>query len=285
MTLSILQQEINVAFDLLRYNDYEPELCSVAVPYYETPVMCGAPDFMYEDLTAEKVMIPRSLMGMRPVFVVPVKGDSMKDAGILNGDDVIVKHDVRFEDGDVVVAWLDGETTLKTYYRDDDGEVWLVPANDDYEPIRVADYTTAYLLGKVTGIKKKSPRVPFKMIRRRMQEMKDRHRKSLTDERVRDCVTQVLSDIKVGRMWFCIYRVLADAGYLHRGRYEELAERMDELFPDNNFNINPKDIGRMDVLSFSRPFAEWDERNAPVQGKRFREYLHLAADLTALLNG
>ena len=277
------EKEYKEILKILEAAGWQPQVCDTPVPYFADGVPAGYPEAP-GDYDGEMVPMPRSFLKLCD-FVLAVHGESMKDVGIQNGDDVIVKHDVRFEDGDVVVAWLDGETTLKTYCRDDDGEVWLVPANDAFEPLRVADYTTVYLLGKVTGVKKKSPRVPFKMIRRRMQEMRERRRKALTDERVRDCVTQVLSDIKVGRMWFCIYRVLADVGYLHKGRYEELAERMDELFPDNDFSINPKDISRLDVLSFSRPFAEWDERNAPVQGKRFREYLHLAADLTALLNG
>jgi hypothetical protein len=197
---------------------------------------------------------------------------------------VIVKSSEGFDDGDIVVAFLDGDTTLKAFYRDEHGEAWLVPANDSYKPIRVADYATAYVLGTVTGVRRRAVRLSYNAIQRRLRESRQQERKELTDDVVRDCITQVLNDIKNGRMWFSVYRVLADAGYIHKGRYEELRTKMDELFPDNDFNINAKDIARLDVLSFQKNYSLWYEQNAPVTGKRFRDYLHLAADLTALLN-
>ena len=277
------KNELNEIFEKLKQSGIDLQLCDAQVPYFADGVPAGYPEAP-GDYDGEMVPMPRSFLKLCD-FVLAVHGDSMKDAGILNGDDVIVKHDVRFDDGDVVVAWLDGDTTLKSYYRDDDGEVWLVPANDDFQPMRVSDYSTAYILGRVTGVKKGSPRVSYNVMRRRMREVKEKLRRVLTDDVVRSGVMQVLSDIKTQRMWFCVYRVLADAGYLHKGRYEELAQQMDVLFPDNDFGINPKDIGRMDVQSFHRPYTEWYERDAPVQGKRFREYRQLAADLTAQLNG
>ena len=51
MTVRLLEQELNEAFALLRRDGYEPELCSMAVPYYESLAMCGEPDFMYGDTT------------------------------------------------------------------------------------------------------------------------------------------------------------------------------------------------------------------------------------------
>jgi hypothetical protein len=97
-------------------------------------------------------------------------------------------------------------------------------------------------------------------------------------------VTQVLKDVKNGRMWFAVYRVLVDVGYLKAGDYEGLKTKMDALFPGNDFAINPRDISRMDTLSFSKSVSLWNSENAPVIGKRFRDYLRLATDLTSLLN-
>ena len=275
------KQEIKDLFCLLRKAGIEPELCDTPVPYFSNGVPAGYPENP-GDYDGEMVLMPRSFLKQCD-FILAVHGDSMKDAGILNGDDVIVKHDVRFDDGDVVVAWLDGETSLKSYFKDDDGEAWLVPANDAYNPMRLSDYTTVYVLGKVTKITKKTPRVSYNVMRRRLKEIKERNRRELTDEMVHDAVTQVLADIKTGRMWFSVYLVLVDVGYLHKGYYEGLRTKMDELFPDNGFQINPRDLSRLDVESFSKPITLWDEYNAPVQGKRFQEYLKLANDLTALL--
>ena len=279
---TMTKKEIDEFFRLLRTSGVDIELCDMYVPYFADGVPAGYPEAP-GDYDGEMVPMPRSFLKMCD-FILAVHGDSMKDAGILNGDDVIVKHDVRFEDGDVVVAWLDGETSLKSYYKDDEGEVWLMPANDAFNPIRVSDYTTVYILGKVTKVTKKTPRLSYSAMRRRLQKMHEEQRREVTDDMVRDVLTQVLTDIKVGRMWFCVYRVLADVGYLHKGGYDMLKERMDELYPDNDFNISVREVSRMDVGSFSKPVSRWDKEDAPVTGKRFNEYHTLATNLTNLLN-
>ena len=105
----------------------------------------------------------------------------------------------------------------------------------------------------------------------------------VTDERVRDAITQVLADIKVARMWFCVYRVLVDVDYLPQGDFEGLKIKMDTLFPENEFNINPREVSRMDTQSFTKPISLWNDSNAPVTGKRYNDYLRLAMDLLNLL--
>ena len=236
-----------------------------------------------EDYDGEYVMVPRDFLKQCD-FIVRVRGFSMKDAEIADGDDVMVKHCDHYDDGDVVVALLDGDSTLKAYFCDENNEEWLIPDNDDFPPIRVADYTSAYILGRVTGVKKGAPRTKFSTMRRRLQEVKEKKQRVVTDQMVSDAVTQVLKDVKNGRMWFAVYRVLVDVGYLKAGDYEGLKTKMDALFPGNDFAINPRDISRMDTLSFSKSVSLWNSENAPVIGKRFRDYLRLATDLTSLLN-
>ena len=159
-----------------------------------------------------------------------------------------------------------------------------MPDNDDFPPFRVSDFTTAYILGKVTGVRKSAPRTKFSTLRRRLQEAKEQQQRAVTDQMVYEAVTQVLPDIRNGRMWFAVYRVLVDAGYLKAGDYEGLKNKMDLLFPANDFAINPRDISRMDIQSFSKRVSLWNSENAPVTGKRYRDYLRLATDLTTLLN-
>ena len=65
-----------------------------------------------------------------------VRGDSMRDAGILEGDLVAVEHNAPSAPGDIVVAVVDGEITVKTLRRDDDGKFFLEAANAAYGPIR-----------------------------------------------------------------------------------------------------------------------------------------------------
>lgn len=67
-------------------------------------------------------------------FLLEVKGDSMIEAHIEEGDIVVAERTSTARDGDIVVAEVDGEWTLK-YYRNEKGTVWLMPANKNYKPI------------------------------------------------------------------------------------------------------------------------------------------------------
>jgi repressor LexA len=79
-----------------------------------------------------------------------VRGDSMRDAGILEGDLVAVEHNSPAGPGDIVVAVVDGELTVKTLRRDADGTYFLEAANPAYEPIRPK--TSLELLGVVVSV-------------------------------------------------------------------------------------------------------------------------------------
>ena len=276
------KKEFQEMMRLMEQSGLNVQLCDTPVPYFADGVPAGFPEAPC-DYDGEYVMVPRDFL-KKCDYIVKVRGYSMKDAGIEDGDDVMVKYCDYYDDGDVVVALLDGDSTLKAYYRDENNEEWFVPDNDDFPPFRVSDYSTVYILGRVTGVRKSAPRTKFSTIRRRLQEVKEQQKRVVTDEMVTDAVTQVLSDIKNGRMWFAVYRVLVDVGYLKATDYEGLKTKMDLLFPDNDFAINPRDISRMDILSFSKRVSLWNSENAPVTGKRYRDYLRLATDLTALLN-
>ena len=83
-------------------------------------------------------------------FALQVDGDSMQDEGIFNGDYVIVERRETARAGERVVALLpNGETTLKTFYKEPDGRIRLQPANEEFEPIIVDDCT---IQGVVIGV-------------------------------------------------------------------------------------------------------------------------------------
>lgn len=88
--------------------------------------------------------------GGRPgeYFALKVRGESMKYAGILPGDLVIVHQQADAHSGEIVVALFEDEATVKTLRRKD-GHVWLMPENPDYEPI---DGEGCAILGKVTAV-------------------------------------------------------------------------------------------------------------------------------------
>lgn len=81
-------------------------------------------------------------------FALKVRGDSMIEAGILSGDFVVVHREERVYHGEIVVALLENEATVKRLHQQD-GQIWLMPANKNYEPI---DGCGAEILGKVAGL-------------------------------------------------------------------------------------------------------------------------------------
>jgi repressor LexA len=83
-------------------------------------------------------------------FVLEVRGDSMKDAGILDGDTVVVRKQKTASNGDIVVATVgdESEATVKRYFRERD-HIRLQPENEDFEPIRS---TEVAILGRVIGV-------------------------------------------------------------------------------------------------------------------------------------
>jgi len=80
--------------------------------------------------------------------VLRVAGDSMKNAGILDGDYVVVRPQKTADDGEIVVALVGDEATVKRFFKEKD-HVRLEPENDDFEPIRSRD---AEIIGSVVGV-------------------------------------------------------------------------------------------------------------------------------------
>lgn len=110
-------------------------------------IAAGGP-ILAEERVESVFPLPRELVGEGTLFLLEVVGDSMVDAAICSGDYVVVRQQPTADNGDIVAALLDGEATVKTFRRKD-GQVWLLPHNDAYEPI---DGTHATILGKVTTV-------------------------------------------------------------------------------------------------------------------------------------
>lgn len=92
--------------------------------------------------------IPAEYMPNEQTFILKVKGESMINAGIMDGDKVIVKQQSTAHNGDMVVALIDDSATVKTYYKEN-GHYRLQPENDNMDPIIVDD---VQILGKVFGV-------------------------------------------------------------------------------------------------------------------------------------
>jgi repressor LexA len=87
----------------------------------------------------DSIEVPESLVRRRNTYALQVTGDSMINEGILDGDYILVEERPQPNNGDMVVASIDDEVTVKRFYRQSDGAVRLEPANPAYSPIIVRD--------------------------------------------------------------------------------------------------------------------------------------------------
>ena len=113
-------------------------------------IAAGGP-ILAEQSVEEIFPLPKSLVGEGELFMLKVKGDSMIDAAICDGDFVVVRQQPTCDNGDIVAALLDDEATVKTFKKRD-GHVWLMPHNPAYEPI-LGDH--ALIMGKVVSVLRK----------------------------------------------------------------------------------------------------------------------------------
>jgi repressor LexA len=110
-------------------------------------VAAGQPVLAEENIE-EYVAVPPIAGGEEGHFVLRVKGDSMKDVGIYDGDNVVVRQQETARNGEIVVALVDDEATVKRFFRERD-HVRLQPENAAVEPIRSRD---VQVLGRVVGV-------------------------------------------------------------------------------------------------------------------------------------
>ncbi|HET7723057.1 MAG TPA: transcriptional repressor LexA [Propionibacteriaceae bacterium] len=110
-------------------------------------IAAGGP-ILAEERVEDVFALPRQLVGEGELFLLEVRGDSMVDAAICDGDYVVVRRQPVAENGDIVAALLGDEATVKTFKRTP-GQVWLLPHNPAYEPI---DGNDATILGKVVTV-------------------------------------------------------------------------------------------------------------------------------------
>ena len=128
------------------FHSEEPDREVAQIPLVGT-VAAGIPLLAEENVT-EYFPIPVDILPNQKVFMLTVKGDSMINCGILNGDKVIVEQQNTCRDGEIVVALVEDSATVKRFYKEN-GHIPLQPENDSMDPIIVPD---CQILGKVIGL-------------------------------------------------------------------------------------------------------------------------------------
>lgn len=116
-------------------------------------IAAGVPITAYENLEGH-ITLDKNLFKGEGLFTLRIKGDSMKDIGVLDGDLVIVQQQNSARNGEVVVAIIEGDATLKRYIKEDD-HIILRAENPLYEDIIVSSDREIWIAGKMVGVMRK----------------------------------------------------------------------------------------------------------------------------------
>ncbi len=124
---------------------------SLALPYVDTGISAGFPspadDFSYLSIDLNRELIKNK----EATFFARVKGDSMKEAGLNDGDLLVIDRSLEPQDGKIAVCFIDGEFTVKRIKKEPHA-VWLMPANENYKPIKVTEENQLIIWGIVTAV-------------------------------------------------------------------------------------------------------------------------------------
>ncbi len=114
-------------------------------------IAAGSP-ILAEERVETVLPLPKELVGDGELFMLTVRGESMIEAGVLDGDLVVVRAQPKVEQGEMCAALIDGAATVKFFRRTRSGEVFLDPANAAFEPMQITPDQDASILGKVVTV-------------------------------------------------------------------------------------------------------------------------------------
>ena len=261
---------------------------NMAVPHLEVSAQCGLPTELGDVDSTRYRAIPVELLRMGTILSVDVRGDSMEDAGIYEGNRIevlLTDNESGVRDGDVVVADVDGGVTVKTFYRDEEGDRWLLPHNEKYAPIQLTNDIPWRIVGKVIAVRTDNPHTSTAGMLKIMKRAKKKKEEVVpTQKQVAKAIRKAADRVVYQRQWFAVYRVLVDSGALLKNDFASFIELVRQTVPDHAALPTLTQMQRMNEFSFKKPLPLWDRYNAPVQGARFDEYYCIALEVKEILD-
>lgn len=120
------------------------------IPLYRFPVQAGVLTAAESDVEDTIDLNSYLVRNPQTTFLVRASGDSMIEAGIRDGDLLVVDRGIEPVNGKIIIAAIDNQFTVK-FLRMQNNELWLIPANKDFQPLRVNKENGVVILGVVTG--------------------------------------------------------------------------------------------------------------------------------------
>ncbi len=139
---------MNIKLDLYS-SDYSQEEFNVS--FVDTVIKAGFPSPAQDYLSGSIDLNKELIRHKETTFLAKVSGTSLQEAGICDGDIIVIDKSLEAKNGDFVVAFIDGDFTLKEFrYDEKENCAWLIPHNKDYEPIKVTDDNEFIVWGVLT---------------------------------------------------------------------------------------------------------------------------------------
>lgn len=251
-------------------------VCDTPVPYYHMGVSCGLPN-EFGNVSPEDIMVPSMLVKGLRTFAIDASGDSMEGVHIYDGDVLLMATTSHYANFDIVLAVVDGEQLLKSYYVDDLGRHWLVPANKNYKAIQLTEEMDVSFQGKMI-CNLRTPRDTrsniLESISCALKELAPAapQLRVPTNREVDEALRAVAEQIKVARHWLGACRVLMDRKFIQEGRYDLFCNLVRHAVPEHKHLPQEAELRRMAVACFSKPFDKWTDEKAPVHGTHYLKY-------------
>lgn len=280
-------KKIKELFALLESANVNYMFCSEPTPVSVTSVPCGSPTELGEEDIDDYILLPKKFFGQNPEMFVPCHGDSMIDVGYEPGDLLRVRFGIDAQDGDNVLAYIDGTCTVKSLFTDEDGTKWLVPQNDNYKAIHLTEDMDARILGVVVAVEKGRVRASTRQMLQSVRRTKNMQRTAsrLTEEKVNKIIIRMGDEVKHARQWYAVFRAMVDYNVVPEDSVQAFCERVKSLLPGHEHLPAHKEVSRMAVQSFAKQVSMWRPDNAPVSGSRYLDYLNIAQMADRLLGG
>ena len=136
----------------VKINLYSSEITTgVDVSFVDTGIKAGFPSPAQDYLTGSIDLNKELIRHKETTFLAKVSGTSLQDAGICDGDIIVVNKSLEAKTGDFVVAFIDGEFTVKRI-KIEKGFIWLIAENKDYQPIKVTKDNEFLIWGIVINV-------------------------------------------------------------------------------------------------------------------------------------
>ena len=213
-------------------------------------------------------------------LIVTVKDNSMTDFDLYPGDEIIIKLQSSFRNGDTVLCVIDDKVMVKTWYKGRGGRVWFLSRDKNVKPIRETE-CNPFVVGIVQKVKLRSLRADIDYEALIEEEEKARTHKYLKTD-VDDCIKRIAQSVTSKRLWFGVYRTLVDYGFIHEGDWQTFVSLVTENVEGCDLCVT--DLRRLNIGCFAQPVSYWKREKSPFP-RSFNDYLNVAYDFRMMITG